>query len=313
MGTRFELVLHGDDDVQLRSAGECALAEIERLHTQLTNFSDDSLLTHINRTAAKAAVRLDAETFALFQDALHVYRASDGAFDCTLGTGMDCVLLNRGTHSIRFDRHVVRDHGSGIKDQGPGIGDDCSEKDERANILLIPIPRSPIPDPRSNNPDPRSSNPDPRSLIPDPILDLGAIAKGHALNCAAGILRDHEVSCALLHGGTSSVLALDAPPGESAWRIALANHPQRLTIDLCNAALSVSCTLGDRRHNVGHIVDPRGQGSWVRGQGPPGLMGERYSAVLGPSARLADAWSTALIVLGHRPATLGAEWQSWLW
>ena len=271
MGTRFELVLYGDDDVQLRSAGECALAEIERLHTQLTNFSDDSLLTHINRTAATAPVRLDADTFALFRDAQAVFHASDGAFDCTLGTGMERVQLDRINQNIRFDRPVVGDQGSGIKDQ-----------------------------------EWKSADPDPRSLILDPVFDLGAIAKGHALDRAAVVLIENGVNCALLHGGTSSVLALDAPPGESAWRIALANHPQRLTIDLCNAALSVSCTFGDRRHNVGHIVDPRRQGS-------RGIIEERCSAVVGSSARLADAWSTALIVLGHRPATLGAEWQSWLW
>jgi thiamine biosynthesis lipoprotein len=153
-------------------------------------------------------------------------------------------------------------------------------------------------------------------LIPDPVFDLGAIAKGHALDCAAAVLIENEVSCALLHGGTSSVLALDAPPGESAWRIALASHPQQLTIDLCNAALSVSCTLGDRRHNVGHIIDARPHGSGAMGHGSGDvncILEERYCAVLGPSARLADAWSTALIVLGHRPATLGADWQSWLW
>ena len=159
----------------------------------------------------------------------------------------------------------------------------------------------------------KSADPDPRSLILDPVFDLGAIAKGHALDRAAVVLIENGVNCALLHGGTSSVLALDAPPGESAWRIALANHPQRLTIDLCNAALSVSCTLGDRRPNVGHIVDPRGHGPGARGQRSRGILEERYSAVVGSSARLADAWSTALIVLGHRPATLGAEWQSWLW
>ena len=278
MGTRFELVLYGDDHVQLRSAGECALAEIERLHAQLTRFRDDSLLTHINRTAATAPVRLDAETFALFQDAIAVYHASAGAFDCSLGTGMQRVRLDPVNQIIRFDRFVVGDQGSGIKDQEPRIED-----------------------------------PDPRSLILDPILDLGAIAKGHALDAAATILRDQGVNCALLHGGTSSVLALDAPPGESGWRVALANHPQRLTIDLCNAALSVSGTLGDRRHNVGHIVDPRGHGPGVMGQGSRSIFEERYSAVVGSSARLADAWSTALIVLGHRPATLSAEWQSWLW
>lgn len=243
MGTRFELVLQGDDQIALRAAGESALAEIERLHNQLTRFSADSLLSHINRAAADSPIRLDAQTYALFEDAQAVYHAADGAFDCTLGTGMQRMVLDPAARSIAFSQ-------SGI------------------------------------------------------TLDLGAIAKGHALDCAAGVLRAGGVRCALLHGGTSSVLALGAPVGESAWRIRLAHHASGQIVELRDAALAVSCTLGDRRHNMGHILDPRTRN-------PIGQ--ERYAAAIGPSARLADAWTTALVVLGRRPVSLGAEWTTYLW
>ena len=47
-------------------------------------------------------------------------------------------------------------------------------------------------------------------------LDLGGVAKGHALDEAANVLQEHGVNCALIHGGTSSVVAIGNPPGELA-------------------------------------------------------------------------------------------------
>ena len=242
MGTRFELVLPGESPA-LAAAGEAALHEIERCHAQLTKFSSDSLLSHINRTAYTNPVRLDRATFELFEAALAVARASSGAFDCTLGTGRELVALRAADRTIRFT-------------------------DMRVSI------------------------------------DLGGMAKGHALDCAARVLRDSGVTCALLHGGTSSVLALGAPPGERGWQIALAHDPHGRIIALRDAALSVSGSLGDRVNNAGHVLDPR------TGRA---ITGERYTAVVGPSAGLADAWSTALLVLGHRPTALGSEWTVHWW
>lgn len=42
-------------------------------------------------------------------------------------------------------------------------------------------------------------------------LDLGGIGKGYAVDRVAELLEEWEVGCALLHGGFSSVRALDAP------------------------------------------------------------------------------------------------------
>jgi thiamine biosynthesis lipoprotein len=124
-------------------------------------------------------------------------------------------------------------------------------------------------------------------------LDLGAIAKGEALERAAEVLREAGVERALLHGGTSSVLALGAPSGASGWRVQLAGFDaDSSNLDLCERALSVSAphgrTLRVGERTLGHVLDPH--------SGAP-LPPFARCAVLGPSARECEAWSTAALVL----------------
>jgi len=127
---------------------------------------------------------------------------------------------------------------------------------------------------------------------PDVSLDLGAIAKGEALDLAAALLRECGVERALMHGGTSSVVALGAPRGEAGWRIALDAGDAPRIVELRDASLSVSAphgrTLGDGAEAVGHIVDPT--------TGEALALGARV-AVLASSGRVAEAWSTAALVL----------------
>lgn len=122
------------------------------------------------------------------------------------------------------------------------------------------------------------------------LLDLGAIAKGHALDCAAGLLRAAGVESAFLHGGASSAVAL----GARGWQVAL---PGGDVIRLQDAALGVSRTGHDTPHPT---FDPA--------TGMP-VLAERCVAVIGPSARLCDAWATAAAVLGRRPFGLPPEYE----
>jgi len=134
-------------------------------------------------------------------------------------------------------------------------------------------------------------------------LDLGGIAKGYALDSAADILRAGGIDAALLHGGTSSVLAIGAPPDGTAWRIGLAHAGTLPYVDLCSQALSVSRPFSQIRNSATHIVDPRSGAD---------LQSRFWAVVLGPSACLADAWSTALAVLGERPESLADEWTTYI-
>jgi thiamine biosynthesis lipoprotein len=122
-------------------------------------------------------------------------------------------------------------------------------------------------------------------------LDLGGIAKGFALDRAGEVLREGGVDTALVHGGTSTVLALGAPPGAQGWRVALDEGPGAPRVMLRDGALSVSAQHGRRNaEGTGHVL---------------GARVER-AAVEAPDATLADAWSTALLVLGRLPAAARA-------
>lgn len=130
---------------------------------------------------------------------------------------------------------------------------------------------------------------------PGPALDMGGIGKGHALDCAGACLRRHGVSRAFLQGGTSSALALGYDPDRRPWRVRVDDD----VIELVDAAFSVSDT-GSQPEAPGgfHIVDSRPPDRYERR-----ARVHRRAVVTGPSARLADAWSTALVVLGAVPST----------
>src|SRR5437899_3251120 len=90
MATRFEIILHGENEVSLRAAAEEALAEIERVDAQLSLYNPASELSHINARAARAQVRVEPTLFRLLQRARQLSRETDGAFDITVAPLMRC-------------------------------------------------------------------------------------------------------------------------------------------------------------------------------------------------------------------------------
>lgn len=126
-------------------------------------------------------------------------------------------------------------------------------------------------------------------------LDFGGVAKGYALDRAARVLRAGGVRTALLHGGTSSVVAIGSPPKLPAWRIALRDPVGSLRplaqVALRDAALSVSAPHGRVREvdgrSVGHILDPRDGTAVERA---------RLAAVVARHGATAEIASTALLV-----------------
>ena len=146
--------------------------------------------------------------------------------------------------------------------------------------------------------------------LPDPgtAVDLGGIAKGHALDLAAEVLREAGVEDALVHGGTSSVIALGAPPDAPGWRVALGDESAPVAV-LRDAGLAVSAARGRTLDDgSGHVLDPRDGSS---------VPADRISAVHAPSARLANAFSTALLVnaspAGLDPAATAALFLDGSW
>lgn len=126
-------------------------------------------------------------------------------------------------------------------------------------------------------------------------LDLGALGKGLALDAIAAALRRDGCRSGLLNFGESSLLAIGRPPGRR-WRVVLRNPFGGFAGEfaLGGRACSTSATLGQRLRVggrvLGHIIDPR--------TGHP-LRRAAQVTVLARSAAVAEAVSTALLVLGR--------------
>lgn len=116
-------------------------------------------------------------------------------------------------------------------------------------------------------------------------LDFGGIGKGWALDRAAAVLRARGVDHALLNFG-GQVLAIGSTPSGRDWTVTLPGRQAPLRVR--DASVSTS---GDSER-PGHIVSPF--------DGRPVRRRASATAVL-PDATAADAWSTALYVLGRAP------------
>lgn len=120
------------------------------------------------------------------------------------------------------------------------------------------------------------------------MIDLGGIGKGFALDKAAELLQDWDVSEALLHGGTSTALAVGAPRGKKGWAIGVTGCEDS-SFALGKIMVKNRAVSGSGKQVKGeHIIDPR--------TGAP-ASGHEAAWVSHPSAATADALSTAFIVM----------------
>ena len=129
------------------------------------------------------------------------------------------------------------------------------------------------------------------------LLDFGGIGKGLALDVAAEVIKNYGVSSAILHAGTSTVLAIGTPPGASGWTVRIRNpyNTSEYIDEVClkDESLSTSASyekwfeLDGKKYC--HIVDPR--------TGLP-VEGMVSATAIVSSGTLSDALSTEFFVMG---------------
>ncbi len=272
MATRFEIVLYGEDPSALRSAGEEALEEIDRLEDQLSLFRPTSEISHINCYGVERPVRVTPTVFRLLEQAQRLCLETGGAFDPTVAPLVRCWGFLGGKGAMPSPQE--------LKAARQCVGMQWVEFDE-ANFTV-------------------------RFTHKGMMMDLGAVGKGYAIERAASVLVEAGVTCAFLHGGTSSSMAIGAPPGDACWKAAIPHpclaassmtegqeHSLFATVPMRNESLGVSAVWGKSfsagGRSYGHVIDPR--------SGEP-VQRAALAAVVLPSATETDALSTALLTLG---------------
>lgn len=125
-------------------------------------------------------------------------------------------------------------------------------------------------------------------LLTSPVqVDLGGIGKGFAVDRMAELLREWSIDTALISGGYSSVLALDAPPEAKGWPVTLSNPHNRKQV-LARLYLQGRAVGASGLQKGLHIIDPR--------TGHP-AEGKIAAWACTSDATTVDALSTAFMVM----------------
>jgi len=265
MGTTYTIVVYGADRFALDSAMEDAFDEAHRLDQLLSNYRPDSEWSRVNREAPKGPVHVSDELFQLLEKCLGYSRASEGAFDITVGPLMKIWGFYKGSGRIP--------HRAEIRTALGRIGWRHILLDAKARTVRFDEPVE---------------------------MDPGGIGKGYAVDRMVEILRARGVTSGIISAGRSSIYGIGAPPNEPrGWHITLPNprEPNKDVADfyLKDGSMSTSGT-SEKFFVAGgvtysHIMDPR--------TGYP-ARGMLTVSVLAPKTIDSEAWTKPYFILGRQ-------------
>ncbi len=265
MGTRWSALVHlppGTDPGPLRAALQAA---VDTVDAQMSVWKPDSDLMRLNR-APVTPPTCWRRWWTVLGLGLAIGQASGGAFDIAQGEAVGAW----------------------------GFGPDAADPDRIRAALAAPR-RAPGATLELDRADRRA-----RRLAPV-ALDLNGIAKGYGTDRLAETLRGFGLEAGLV-GIDGEMRALGTRPDGAGWAIAIeAPDPARraplAVLALADAAVATS---GDYRHwvevggrRLSHTMDPA--------RGAPLADPPASVSVVARTCAEADAWATALMVLGPGP------------
>lgn len=266
MGTTWSVALAvaGSRDLHPLHAG--IQSQLDRVVAQMSTWDAGSDLSRFNRAPAGSWCVLPAQTRRVLDCARRIAEASDGAFDPSVGPLV--ALWGFGAHA------------------GPrGVPDDHALAATRARCGWQKLQWR-----------------DDALLQPGGLeLDLSAIAKGFGVDEVVRWLQAHDVAAALVEVG-GELHGYGSKPDGQPWRVLVESAPEddaatATPVRVLELAGRAVATSGDRWHQyqqagerVSHSLDPR--------TGRPVQRAAAAVTVVAQDAMHADAWATALTVLG---------------
>jgi thiamine biosynthesis lipoprotein len=259
MGTRIAVEVWHEDRAAGEAAMDAVIAEMHRIDALMSTYKPESQLSRVNREAAAAAVKVDSELARLVARALEFSEMSDGAFDVTYASvGY--------LYDYRARKHPTE---AEIQAALPAIN---------WRHVVVDLPASTI-----------------RFLAPGVRIDLGGIAKGHAVDSCIAILKARGITNATVTAGGDSRILGDRRGRP--WVVGIRHPDDRerviARIPLEDAAISTSGDYeryfdedGVRYH---HIIDPK------TGKSPHGV---RSVTVIAPESTLAEGLTKSVFIMG---------------
>ena len=266
MGTVFRLVFYANQDsTEAQILAKTIFDRIDTLNMRFSDWLPESELNQLCRHAGEKGCRkVSAELADILNKSGLYARQSRGAFDCTVGALTRLWRRSRNLKELPEPERIA----SALKTVG------------WRNLRVHP----------------RTSCV--RLREAGMMLDLGGIAQGWTADDCLATLWKNGVTMALVDAGGDIAMG-EPPPGKEGWQIEIPSADGNKRMILKNSGLTTSgaayryLELDGKRYS--HIINPR--------TGQP-LTHRTQVTVLAENATTADAWATAISVMGEK------EWKS---
>lgn len=264
MGTRYTAVFYASEAADATAIGASLFRAVDQVDRQMSGWDPDSDLCRLNAATVNTWVDIPDELACVLEAGLQVGRDSGGAFDIGVGELVEAWGFGPARRSVTAM---------------PAAPPARSEASASASLELDRAGRRV------------------RKLATVGI-DLAGIAKGFGVDQLARCLDGWNVGSYLV-GIDGEMRGRGSKPGGQPWTVAIEQPSYGIrevagAMELVDSAIASS---GDYRHWIdiagkrySHTMDP--------GRQRPSLNGLAGVTVLAPSCMLADAWATALLVLG---------------
>jgi thiamine biosynthesis lipoprotein len=241
-----------------KKAAKIVFGEIKRIEDLLSKYNPESEISRLNKFGK---LKVSPETFYILKKSKEFWQASEGAFDITVGPLVDLWGFTDKKYSLPKE--------SQIKNILRLIGTEKIILQDSNNVVKFKFKNMKI--------------------------DLGAVAKGYAVDCAVNKLKASGIKSCLINAG-GQIYCLGDKFGKT-WKIAIRNPRGKGFADYLELKDKAVATAGDYEQyfikdekRFSHILNPK--------TGYPADSGVVAVTVIAPDGLTADALATAIFVLG---------------
>lgn len=241
-----------------KDASNIVFGEIKRIEGLLSKYKEDSEIAKLNKLGK---LKVSPDTFYVLQKAKKIWQLSDGAFDITVGPLMDLWGFTDKKYYLPKDEEITQTLNK--------VGFDKIIFNIDDNVVEFKIPGMKI--------------------------DLGAIAKGYAVDCAIKKLKERGIKSCLINSG-GQIYCLGDKFGRP-WNVAVKAPRNKNFWNYLKLKDEAVATSGDyeqyfmnKGKRYAHIFNPK--------TGYPSNSGIVSVTVIAPDGLTADALATSIFILG---------------
>lgn len=262
MGSRFDITIVARDSAQAEKYIDEVIAEMSRIEDLISDWKASAQISEVNRNAGIKPVKVDREVFGLTKRSLYFSHVTDGAFDISYAA-MDNIW--------KFDGSMIQMPTSEeIKKSVAKVGFRNVELDSLNSTIFLKLSGMKI--------------------------GFGATGKGYAADKGRELMERKGIKAGIVNA-SGDMTAWGTKPDGKAWKVGITNpfdeEKYLAIIPLKREAVTTSGSyekyveFNGKRY--AHIINP------VTGYPATGLISV---TVIGPSAEMANGFSTSIMVLG---------------